>query len=66
LSMALRPTLPTSTPSWLPVTDGPVFIEAGRSVRVEHDYLDRYMCLTGELLMCQCFSRLSQPCYCNC
>ena len=66
LSMALSSPLPTSTPSWLPVTDGPVFLQAGQRVRVEHEYLDRYMCLTGEPLMCQCFSRLSQACYCDC
>ena len=66
LSTTLRPTVPTSTPLWLPTTDAPFFLEPGRRVSVDRDYLDRYLCSTGEPLMCQCFSRLSQNCDCNC
>lgn len=65
LSMTLRPTLPASTRTLPPVTNDPYFL-AGGSVTVDRDYIERYRCLNGLPLMCECYSKLSTRCQCHC
>jgi len=65
LSMTFLPTLPTSMPTSSPATNTPYFLQPGL-VTVDRDYMNRYVCLDGMPLICQCLSRLSQTCDCEC
>ena len=65
LSLPFLPTLPTSTPTLSPATNTPYFLQPGL-VTVDRDYMNRYVCLDGMPLICQCLSRLSQTCDCEC
>jgi len=46
-------------------SDSPYFI-GKQLVAVETEYLDRYACLDGSLLWCQCSSLRMGTCYCRC
>jgi hypothetical protein len=65
LSATTRPTLPTSSPRSLPVSNAAHILMPG-VVTVDRDYVDRYVCVTGRPLLCECYSRLSPVCQCLC
>lgn len=45
---------------------GPPLIVGPELRHIDRDYIDRYMCMQGEVLACTCASRLARECLCKC